>query len=85
MTQEEYNSKRASIQNEADTKLSILAKEYAFSNSTVKVGDVIKDHYQIIKVTSIKYAMKVGAYWFTKLCLLRRVVKKRRYTQTKGW
>ena len=50
MNKEEYLSKKRAIQEQHDEQLKLLNKEFALDNNPVKVGDVIKDHYKIIRV-----------------------------------
>lgn len=50
MNKEEYLSKKRAIQEQHDEQLKLLNKEFAIDNNPVKVGDVIKDHYKIIRV-----------------------------------
>lgn len=58
MTENEYKDRLAII--EAAKKE--LNKEYAYSNNPYKIGDILKDHYQIIKVESIKVYKKYGSW-----------------------
>ncbi len=55
MTKEEYKIKAQELINNFETQKSLLAKEYAFANNSIKVGDIIKDHISSIKVEQIKY------------------------------
>lgn len=50
MNKEEYLSRKKAIQEQHDEQLKLLNKEYALENNPVKIGDVIKDHYKIIRV-----------------------------------
>lgn len=57
MNKEEYTAKVNELKEKFKKEEKTLAKEYAFSNSPVKVGDIIKDHANTIRVTEIKFAM----------------------------
>ena len=50
MNIEEYASRKKAIQEQHDEQLKLLNKEFALDNNPVKIGDVIKDHYKIIRV-----------------------------------
>jgi len=54
MDLEEYILREKEIRKEADDKLRELAREYAFSNSSVKVGDIVADHFCKIRVEKIR-------------------------------
>lgn len=53
MDSTEYAASVLEIKNEAKNKLNALAKEYAISNSSVKVGDVVQDHIGSVSVEKI--------------------------------
>lgn len=53
MTKEEYRKRLSELKEEFEKKTKELAKEYALSNNPYKVGDIIKDSYQIIKVDRV--------------------------------
>ena len=51
----EYKEKLKKIEEDLGNKKMALAKEFAFSNSTVKIGDTITDRIGSITVEEIKY------------------------------
>jgi len=53
MNKSEYLTKRSELKAETEKKQSELAKEYALSNTTAKIGDFVKDHIGTIKVERI--------------------------------
>lgn len=55
MTYNEYKLKLSELQTEFENKKKELAKEYAFANNSIKVGDIIKDSVGSIKVEKIRY------------------------------
>jgi hypothetical protein len=57
MTKEEYDKKLESIAKRYNTEINQLKKEYALTNNTVKLGDVITDHMGSIKVDNISITM----------------------------
>lgn len=57
MTEEQFNLTEEKLKQDYDLKRRSLAKEYAFSNNYIKIGDIIEDHYQIIKVRKIKFTI----------------------------
>lgn len=50
MNKEEYLKAKKVLEEEFEEKKKQLAKEFASSNNPVKIDDVIKDHYKIIRV-----------------------------------
>lgn len=50
MNKEEYVKAEKALKEEFEEKRKQLAREFASSNNPVKIGDVIKDHYKIIRV-----------------------------------
>ena len=53
MTKEEYNKKKTAIDTRHQLERNALMKEFAFSNNPVKIGDIITDHMESIKVEAI--------------------------------
>ena len=53
MNIDEYKEALRMIENDAKRKKSILSKEYAISNNTISIGDIIEDHIGRIKVGEI--------------------------------
>lgn len=60
MNKEEYLSKKRALQEQHDEQLKLLNKEFALDNNPVKVGDVIKDHYKIIRVEKFILSMTMN-------------------------
>jgi len=56
MTKEEYHSKIKELEQEVDIKKKLLRREFALSNNTVKIGDILEDHCHRIIVE------KIGVY-----------------------
>jgi len=50
----EYNERKCDLEEEYSKKNRKLDSDYAKSNSLVKVGDIIEDHYKIILVGGFK-------------------------------
>lgn len=67
MNKAEYLKRRAELNEEAKANRSKLAKEYVLSNTTVKVGDFVKDHVGTIKVERIAPSIKGFAKDFPEL------------------
>jgi len=68
----------------------VLSRDYAFSNNTIKVGDIIKSAQGSILVDEVKFTVSVRgelpycSYWgrlLTKEGKLRKDGKRRRITQ----
>lgn len=60
MTQQEYDELLNKIRTETQEKEKNLARQFAMSNNTVKVGDIVSDYAGRVKVTKVKFTM-VGA------------------------
>lgn len=56
MTKEEYDLKIKAIQDKADEDKKRLAKDYALSLATVKVGEVATDHIGSVRVEKILFS-----------------------------
>lgn len=54
MTKEEYKKKLDELNSEFKQKKFALYKEFALSNNPYRVGDILQDHFHIIKVEKIK-------------------------------
>ena len=76
MTQERLSKECRDIMTVAIARIEKLKKEYALEHAKYQVGDIIKDHYHIIKVEKLvptigiegKYTIKyVGEQLTTKL------------------
>lgn len=55
MTYEEYEQKVEELESEFNEKKNELSREFAMANNPYKVGDILQDHYQIIRVEKIKW------------------------------
>lgn len=55
MTFEDYEAVLAALEREYKAKRNELARAYAMANNPYKVGDILQDHYQIIRVEYIKW------------------------------
>jgi len=53
MTLAELGEQKATLDKTHDNKIKALYKLFAMSNNTVKVGDIVEDHYQRVKVEKI--------------------------------
>jgi hypothetical protein len=53
MIVQEYISRKNILIKEHDKKMKELNKEYALSNNTVKIGDIVTDHIGSVKVEKI--------------------------------
>lgn len=53
MDLEQYNAKIKHIERQATLENRKVAREYALSNNTISVGDIIADHIGKIRVTEI--------------------------------
>lgn len=50
MNKEEYLKVKKALEAEFEEKKKQLAREFAYSNNDVKIGDIITDHYKTIRV-----------------------------------
>ncbi len=55
MNIEDYKNKKSVIDHDYRKRLSALAKDFAFSNSSVAVGDIVTDHTGSIKVEAVRF------------------------------
>lgn len=56
MTPEYYKETLAIHEERFEAKKKLLAKEFAFSNSPYKIGDIVEDHLGKIKIEDTKWA-----------------------------
>ncbi len=56
MLKEEYLNKKTELRKEAEKKQYNLDKEFVLSNTSVEIGDFVKDHLGTIKVEKIAVA-----------------------------
>lgn len=60
MTEEEYKQKLVELEIEYKNKKDALGLEFAMANNPYKVGDILQDHYQIIRVEKIEWILMYG-------------------------
>lgn len=61
MNKEEYLKAKKILEEEFEAKKKQLAREYAYSNNDVKIGDVITDHYKTIRVEKFLLGYDFGS------------------------
>lgn len=57
MTTKEFDKEKEQIEVDYKNKKKELYYKYASSNNPYKIGDIIKDHYHIIKIKKIMYTI----------------------------
>ena len=60
MNKEEFLKAKKILEEEFEAKKKQLAREYAYSNNDVKIGDVITDHYKTIRVEKFLWGYDFG-------------------------
>ena len=60
MELKEYQSKLKELSDNFEEDKSTLARQYAFSNNELKVGDIIKDMVGAIKIEKILFTQGMG-------------------------
>lgn len=60
MNKEEYLKAKNALEEECEIKKKNLAREFAYSNNPVKIGDIITDHYKTIRVEKFLYGRNFG-------------------------
>ena len=60
MTHEEMKQKIAHIEHDARLQKAAVYKEYVISNAKYKIGDILGDHSDFIRVESIAYSICRG-------------------------
>jgi hypothetical protein len=55
MTQEEYKAKIKKLEDDFALAVKLIKKEYAFSNSTIKIGDIVVGNNTVVLVDDIKW------------------------------
>lgn len=81
MTLEEYKARLADLEKEHKAKRNELARNYAMSNNPYKIGDILQDHYQIIKVERIGYGYNLYGLpecWYRGTQLTKKFEPKKR-------
>ncbi len=80
-----YGELYNAIQNDKFYELRKLKKEYAFSNNFYKIGDIIEDHYHIIKIEKIQWTSLTNfpecVYTGIQLTKKLEIVKKQKNNQ----
>ena len=77
----EYKNLRQAIRERAKTEEMELAREYAYSNNTVKIGDIITDHIGSIKVEKIQWGFAFSRDYSE--CIYTGIELKKDKTPTK--
>ena len=62
MNKEEYLNAKKALEAELLKKKKQLAREFAYSNNDVKIGDVITDHYKTIRVEKLLWGYDFGSH-----------------------
>lgn len=81
MTKEEYETQLAAFEKEYKAKRNELARDYAMANNPYKLGDILQDHYQIIKVERIGYGTNLHGLpecWYRGTQLTKKLEPKKR-------
>lgn len=81
MTKEEYESGLAALEREYKAKCNELARNYAMSNNPYNIGDILQDHYQIIKVERIGWGHNLRGLpecWYRGTQLTKKLEPKKR-------
>ena len=60
MNKEEYLKAKKALEAEFEEKKKQIAREFAYSNNDVKIGDVITDHYKTIRVEKLLWGHNFG-------------------------
>ena len=60
MNKEEFIKTEEAFKEEFEEKRKQLAREFAFSNNPVKIGDIITDHYKTIRVEKLLWGFNFG-------------------------
>ena len=61
MNKEEYLKAKKALEAEFEEKKKQLAREFAYSNNDVKIGDIITDHYKTIRVEKLLWGYDYGS------------------------
>lgn len=60
MNKEEFLKAEKALKEEFEEKRKQLAREFAYSNNDVKIGDIINDHYKTIRVEKLLWGHNFG-------------------------
>lgn len=83
MELQEYKDKLKELTDNFDRDKSLLAKQYAFSNNTLKVGDIVGDSVSKILVEKIMYTAGGGFSNNTPECVYFGIELKKDNTPRK--
>lgn len=61
MNKEEYLKTKKALEEECEIKKKHLAREFAYSNNPVKIGDIITDHCKTIRVEKFLWGYDFGS------------------------
>lgn len=61
MNKEEFIKAEKALKEDFEEKRKQLAREFAFSNNPVKIGDIITDHYKTIRVLKFLWGYNFGS------------------------
>ena len=81
MTKEEYESGLAALKREYKAKCNELARACAMENNPYNVGDILQDHYQIIRVERIGWGTNLHGLpecWYRGTQLTKKLEPKKR-------
>lgn len=81
MTKKEYESRLAALEKEHKAKCNELARVFAMANNPYKVGDILRDHYQIIRVERIGWGHNLRGLpecWYRGTQLTKKLEPKKR-------
>jgi hypothetical protein len=81
MTLEELKQMEREITREADERINQLRVDYSLEHNPYSVGDIIRDHYHIIKVEKIS-VYSVGNCVYTGVELKKDLTPKKRQVDT---
>lgn len=87
MNIEEYKNRKSVIDHDYNKRLSALDREFAFSNSVAKVGDIVTDHIGSVLVSHIKFS--TSAYGGNPTCVyfgieLTKKMQPKKYGAVRG-
>ena len=75
MNKDDYLKKNSNLIKEHKEKLLVLARQYALSNNPVSVGDIVTDHYHVIRVENI--GIIVNSYNNLPMCCYYGILQKK--------
>ena len=81
MDKSQYNERLKNIESSYQQEKKELAKAYAFANNPYKVGDILRDHFQTLKITYIGWGF--GTFNDFPACTYQGVILKKDLTPRK--